>query len=610
MTTSLTRAAGLCALLATTCLTEKSIAQGIKPPPRQEAVSPTGVNYKSGSFSYQQRDLSIGGGEFPTGLTLDRVYSSGLDELFSGIPSQGWTHNLMVKFSMRKIPNLLPPQDPPLPDRWLYSFTFGGKSASFTGGSTNPPGGFVGTYKPTFQGGEALVFTGTEDTGTFTLYGSDGTTIIFNSRQQGIKPTKWIAPDGTTLDYTYDGDRIRSVFSNRGYALIAEGNAWTKACVVNLAQTYVTPTSACPAGAQAVTYGYSPSPTYSGRSLLTTAANAVGETTTYSYIGADHLGCVKVAGQSSCKISNEYNVCRRKASLASDPAGLRLLDSVIRQETATGETYSYSFPTSPICPEEFPPESTSVTMTSRLNEATFVSSNRAGLPITVTDPLQRTTSISYYPSLASLPEEQGKLGGIKLPEQNATSLAMDTRGNITEQRTLAKTNSGLAEIVIKAGYSLDCANRKTCNKPDYIIDAIGNTTNYTYAPEHGGVLTETGPAVNGFRPQKRYVYAQRSAWLKNAVSGYSAAASPVWLLVQEAFCKTGAASGNGCAIAGDEAVTTYDYGPDSGPNNLLLRGIITDAGPGGLNLRTCYAYDQAGNRISETSPKAGLSSCQ
>jgi YD repeat-containing protein len=60
-------------------------------------------------------------------------------------------------------------------------------------------------------------------------------------------------------------------------------------------------------------------------------------------------------------------------------------------------------------------------------------------------------------------------------------------------------------------------------------------------------------------------------------------------------------------VAGDEVLTTYDYGPDSGPNNLFLRGRVVTAD--GQSLRTCYTYDRFGNRISETLPRAGLTSC-
>jgi YD repeat-containing protein len=63
----------------------------------------------------------------------------------------------------------------------------------------------------------------------------------------------------------------------------------------------------------------------------------------------------------------------------------------------------------------------------------------------------------------------------------------------------------------------------------------------------------------------------------------------------------------GCAQPSDEVLTTYDYGPDSGPNNLLLRGKAVTAD--GKTARTCYAYDALGNKISETSANAQLANC-
>jgi hypothetical protein len=80
-------------------------------------------------------------------------------------------------------------------------------------------------------------------------------------------------------------------------------------------------------------------------------------------------------------------------------------------------------------------------------------------------------------------------------------------------------------------------------------------------------------------------------------------------------CRTSAATGDPaapCAAgAADEVRIGYDYGPDSGPNNLLLRGMTVTAhdGIGIVTLRTCYGYDARGRRISETRPNANLTSC-
>jgi len=128
------------------------------------------------------------------------------------------------------------------------------------------------------------------------------------------------------------------------------------------------------------------------------------------------------------------------------------------------------------------------------------------------------------------------------------------------------------------------------------------------------VLTETGPAVGGIRPQTRHSYAQRYAWVSNGAGGYVQAATPVWVRIATSTCRTSAATGNPaapCAAAGDEVLTAYDYGPDSGPNNLLLRGQMVTSTDNGVTtvLRTCYAYDALGRKISETRPNAGLASC-
>lgn len=181
--------------------------------------------------------------------------------------------------------------------------------------------------------------------------------------------------------------------------------------------------------------------------------------------------------------------------------------------------------------------------------------------------------------------------------------------NTTKTTVVPKPASGEAALISTAMFS-DCSNLLTCAKPLSRTDPKGGVTEWTYAPEHGGLLTETGPAPTpgGIRPQTRYRYAQRQAWVKNASSAYVQTGQPIWLLVRKASCRTTAALGDGCTGgASDELVTTYDYGPDAGPNNLLLRGMVDDAN--GAALRTCYSYDWQGNRVSETKPGAGLVSC-
>jgi YD repeat-containing protein len=63
-----------------------------------------------------------------------------------------------------------------------------------------------------------------------------------------------------------------------------------------------------------------------------------------------------------------------------------------------------------------------------------------------------------------------------------------------------------------------------------------------------------------------------------------------------------------CTGVNDEVVTRYEYNSD----NLFLTGVTVTAVDGNntvITKRTCYQYDQYGNKIGETEPKANLTQC-
>jgi len=596
-------------------------AQGINPPPRQDAESPQGVSYRNGTFSYDEEDLSIGG-EFPIGLSLRRTYNSAMSGP-SDIFPLAWTHSLLGYVSNSPIPHN-PDDLPPLPNRtiFIYNLTLGGKSYGFVGGSKYPPatGGPVGTYKPLTPNGASLVFNGTTSAGYYTFTGPDGAVVNLGPGSYK-KILNWTFPDGTRLDYTYAvTGKIQSVISNRGYALIFEEP--TKICAVNMAYTYITAASACPADAQSVTYGYTPGVFNPPVQLLTSVTKA-GQTTNYSYVGADHLGCIKLPGQAVCSIQNQYAACPVDPNDPTLQASRRYKDPVIFQQTATGETYTYVYALpagtyqslcESINPDEanyYPFTDSETSMTTNTGAVTGVISNTASVPISIRDPINRVTNLGYFLNDAYI-YETSELQGITLNEGNREYYQRDDRGNFTSVTKVPKSGSPLTNITTSASYPTDCPFQKTCNKPDYIRDAKNAQTDYTYASAHGGMLSEMQPppVAGAPRPLKLYGYAQKYAYVKTSPSTYGAAATPVWVLTTETQCQT-VMNGNSpiCDAAALKVVTTYDYGPNSGPNTLLLRGKVVDQGTGKLNLRTCYGYDQNGNKISETAPKAGLTSC-
>jgi hypothetical protein len=160
-----------------------------------------------------------------------------------------------------------------------------------------------------------------------------------------------------------------------------------------------------------------------------------------------------------------------------------------------------------------------------------------------------------------------------------------------------------------AAYPPTCTNIVTCNKPTSVTDANGNTATFVYDSVHGGPTTVTGPAVNGIQPQTRSSYLKHFAWYLNTSGVMTRETHGIYLLDTRSYCRSGpvAASGSGCSLANDEVVTSYDYGPDSGPNNLILRGKVVSAD--GQTHRICYGHDPQGNTIWETSPNANRSSC-
>jgi hypothetical protein len=581
-------------------------AQGVQAPPAIAIVGPGGVNFGNGTFHLKEAsDLSIGGDGLEEGLHLTREYQSGLPSVFSsGMKSQGWTHNLMVSITKKRAATNR--TWPAGREPYIYSVSVGGRSATFFGGSSNPTGGWVGGYSPALQDlGTSLVYAGTEQSGTFTFTDRDGSVITITD----LRVRQWVFPNGVVLTYNYNsGGVLTSVFSSRGYALIFEGDTrWTRACAVNLARNYVAPGSICPAGVPSVSYAYSGA--YSGDPVMRLSAvtGVTGAITQYEYSpvsNASRMTCVRRPGQSACQITNQYAACQRDPVLSQDPPDLRLMDRVTFQQTSTGETYSYVHSSAPYCPPTT--DTPKTTMSASGAGTTEVVTNESGAPLSVKDPLGRTT-INEYPITTYLAPPTNP-SRIQLPESNQYFIGY-TRGNASSVRAVAKPGTGAADLIAATLYETNCLNVRTCNRPKSTTDANGNKTDFTYDPTHGGVLTETGPAVNGVRPQTRHQYQQRSAWISNGAGGYQASATPIWVRTATSLCRASAATGNASAPCadGDEVLTTYDYGPDGGPNTLLPRGSVVSAG--GQSLRTCFGYDALGNKISETGARAGLTSC-
>jgi YD repeat-containing protein len=192
-------------------------------------------------------------------------------------------------------------------------------------------------------------------------------------------------------------------------------------------------------------------------------------------------------------------------------------------------------------------------------------------------------------------DDVGRLIRLEMPEGDAVEYQYDVRGNKTRECRISKTRAGLpcnvtTDIVTSAAYVegagvYTCINLKTCNKPLYEIDARGNRTDYTWNATHGLIETITGPADSaGGRPLTNYVY-----------SSFTGTDGAIFYLLTSKVEKINATQ---------STTTIYEY---DATNKFVLKSSVVDSN--GLNLRTCYRHDAAGNAVSKTEPKAGLGVC-
>ncbi|HZF93411.1 MAG TPA: RHS repeat-associated core domain-containing protein [Allosphingosinicella sp.] len=213
-------------------------------------------------------------------------------------------------------------------------------------------------------------------------------------------------------------------------------------------------------------------------------------------------------------------------------------------------------------------------VTDALNHQTIVVSDlNVGRPISVTDPLNRTTSFSY--------DAYGRPSRTTAPLGNYVEHTYDARGNVIQSVQAAQPGSGAGNIVVSATYAASCSNAATCNKPLTTTDARGNVTEYTYAA-HGGLLSVTAPAgANGVRPQTRYSYSTVATM--QVPTGVST-------------CRTTAS----CVGTADETRTTIAYNAQLAPTSVTIA-----TGDNSLSATQAMTYDGWGNVETVDGPLAG-----
>jgi hypothetical protein len=357
-----------------------------------------------------------------------------------------------------------------------------------------------------------------------------------------------VRPSGEVITYSYSGAKLVSVSNNFGYQLHFDyvSNVISKVTALNNA------VDACALTATTCTYSRTwPSLTFTTSGLERHVTDALGRTTRVIFDSTDPV-FAKIVGVSRPTTTSGSSITYVQQFI---PCGGTRVTSASDGDGTW--TYAYDV-NAPIFGTECPPldsDAHSTSVTDPNDGVTTYTIYYAGrsywtgeldqeimlLPslYSIKNPLNQTTLVS---------QSGVGLHGATYPEGNSVSISRNAQGNVTQVHNVAKSGSGLSDTYVTAVYP-DCATEPVrCHFPSSVTNArtsptdFSVTTDYTYDAA-GNLLTETGPAptTGAPRPQTRYTWEQRYAWYKrNGSSSITQAASPVWVMVEQSQCMTGA----------------------------------------------------------------------
>ncbi|MDQ0248410.1 RHS repeat-associated protein [Sphingomonas kyeonggiensis] len=513
--------------------------QTVAPPPPRESIDANGVDLFLGTMNAETNKLQMGSGENSASFYL----------MFKG--NIGWSDNVASRITIYGTRAVV---------LWL------GRSYEFINGPS---------YAPTAADGTVL----TKNGNIYSFTAADGTVVRFDATlaingppNLGAHILDATSPNGYKITYQYelkkyrkrvqtpDGPdfvdvdvyRMKSATSSSGYLTEftyqvdspgSNGAAFYK--FYSVASTKQTNTLAAASPSQTMTT------TIDSTGQLLTIVDPMGRQSTYRTQSGIYLAGIQGAGQSSESVTVTYD-------------GSNRVFSVTNASGTTTYTYSDSG------------NSRTTTVTNSLgNAVTYVFDIALQRMRSSKDSLQRLTQWDY--------DASGRATKVTAPDGNYTQYSYDTRGNVIETREVAKSNSGLADIVTTAGYDASCTSPAKCNRPNWTKDAKGNQTDLTYNVTTGRLLTLAAPAaaLGGIRPTTTY--------------GYTAAGG-VQMVSSISACQTAAS----CAGTADELKKTIAYNANGLPTSIAI-----GAGDGSLAATTTIAYDAIGNATSVDGPLAG-----
>nr|WP_240953967.1 RHS repeat-associated core domain-containing protein [Sphingomonas sp. G-3-2-10] len=532
-----------------------AIAQAQNVPPIRQAVDRNGVDVMGGTFNFDTVDVAIGP-DGPSGLSYARN-GRGVDSYDSA--------TISMKISGT-----------------VYTVSVGGRSESFTLSG--------GAFVPAEGQGSQLIYNSSTDMYEYTSPTGvkaiidlrwDGSTVTYPSYGRA---TRIVYPSGEEISLTFKTvqvcvidyetpcpnftkrTRLQSVVHSNGYMLHfdyalnnptvrADLNPWLQLTRVTASDTNV---DSCLATANTCTYTLA----WPYASYASSTAGGYTQSTVTDPLSREWRYTRNSSTGQLVGIRNPTSTSADTTSITYDGNGR------VASVTDGGGTWGYGY--------SDVGTTRTTTVTDPLSNQRVIVSNQTNLTVTSdTNERGKTTSYQY--------DGQGRVTRVTQPEGNYLATSYDSRGNVTETRQVAKS-SGPADIVISASYDSTCSNALTCNKPNSVTDARGNTTNFTYDSTHGGVTAVTAPAPggSGTRPETRYSY---------TLSGGE------YLPTGTSTCQTGATCTGGVA---DEVKTTIAYNGQGIPTSTSV-----GAGDGSLTSTTGVTYTPIGQVETVDGPLSG-----
>jgi RHS repeat-associated protein len=545
-------------------------AQSVPPPQTYYAIDQNGVDVVAGAMHTTAPALSIGQPGLG-GLTYVRTYDSSV---------QGWRDNVTGTINSSGA---------------VYTVTLMGASETFllSSGAYTSMEGRGGTLTLSSN-----IWTYTTASGAVALYDQTLDSEQPTEANQG-RVTQLTLASGERLTFTYKelkaevppdpptflAHRLQSVQNNLGYQLSfeyetsdadASGLNLVEVTAINNAEAYCDPT------ANGCGLSGWPTLTFATSGAFVTVTDPSGLATRYE-LDSGRIKAIRWPSSTSDNVTISYNSGSSRVQLY----------------TIVGAgTWTYTFSSGGAT-------STAQVLAPGYTDADiFTSSNTSGRVITFSNPAGHVENYQY--------DGQGRLTRITYPEGNYVQYTYDSRGNITQTRQVAKSGSGLADIVTSAAYPATCVSPvtpATCNQPTATTDARGFRTDYVYNTTHGGVISVTAPAPtgstpvgSGTRPQTRYAYTLLYAdYIQTSGGTATQAPTGVYRLTSTSACATSSS----CSGGADETVSSIGYDTTGTLNNVLPTLMSAGSGNGMLTTTTTNAFDKFGNLTSADGPLSG-----